>query len=134
MDSEDNNIRSCKRRGRILVVDDQPLVARAVRAILVHEGFQVETASNGREALNLLLSDPRFDLIITDVRMPEMDGLELLRQSRQLRKDLPIIIMTAYTNRKNRQHAIEEGAFDYIPKPFGIKVLLKAVRDALKEK
>ena len=115
-------------------MDDQPEVAHVVRAVLVQEGFEAETAVNGREALDLLMSALHFDLIITDVRMPEMDGLELLRQARQMRKDLPVILMTGHPTRRNRLDAMEKGAFDYVSKPFGIRVLLKAVHDALQGK
>jgi two-component system NtrC family response regulator len=134
MDTRDPKTRSRGLKARILVVDDQPEVALVVRAMLVHEGFEVETAVNGREALDLLMSALHFDLIITDVRMPEMDGLELLRRARQMRKDLPVIVMTGHATRRNRLDAMEKGAFDYVSKPFGIRVLLKAVHDALRGK
>ena len=134
MDTRDLRTRSSGLKARILVVDDQPEVAHVVRAVLVQEGFEAETAVNGREALDLLMSALHFDLIITDVRMPEMDGLELLRQARQMRKDLPVILMTGHPTRRNRLDAMEKGAFDYVSKPFGIRVLLKAVHDALQGK
>jgi len=113
-------------------VDDQPEIARTVRAVLVHDGLEVETAANGREALDLLMRGGHFDLVITDIRMPEMDGLELLRQVRQLRESLPVVVMTGRATLKNRSQAIAEGAFDYISKPFRVRPLLNVVHEALK--
>jgi CheY-like chemotaxis protein len=93
-------------KATILVVDDEPQVAETLREILEFEGFQVEIAENGRRALERLTSDRHFDLIITDMKMPEMDGLELLRRVKELRKNLPVIVLTAYATLKNGLQAI----------------------------
>jgi len=132
MHNKNNQMRSHESRASVLVVDDDPGVAGTVLEVLVREGFDVETATNGRQALDLLMSGRPFDLVITDVRMPKMDGLELLRQIRKWRKNLPVIVMTGYATLKNGLEALQEEAFDYISKPFDLKVLMKVVREALK--
>jgi DNA-binding NtrC family response regulator len=116
------------------VVDDEPQVAETLRDILVHEGLQVEVAENGRQALDLLMNGNRFDLIITDMKMPEMDGLELLRHVRQLKENLPVIVLTGAANFKNGLEAIREGVFNYISKPFSVRLLMNIVHEALKDK
>ena len=133
MHNKNNEMRSHESKSRILVVDDEPDVASTIRAILVHEGFDVETAENGRQALDLLVCGPRFDLVMTDMRMPEMDGLELLRQVRHLRENLPVIVLTGYASEKDGLEALDEGASDYISKPFKAKALMEVVRRALKD-
>jgi DNA-binding NtrC family response regulator len=121
-------------KGRILLVEDEPHVAETLRDILVHEGFQVETAENGKKALGRLTRGHRFDLVITDMKMPEMDGLELLRQTQKLGKNLPVIVLTGYATFKNGLQAIREGVYDYISKPFCIGLLMDVVHEALKDK
>jgi CheY-like chemotaxis protein len=133
MSRKDNQTTSHELKVRALVVDDEPDVAGTIRGVLEHEGFEVETAQNGRDALDLLVSGPQFDVVITDVRMPEMDGLELLRQVRKLRKNLPVIVLTGYASEKDGLEALDEGAFDYISKPFKVKALMEVVRGALKK-
>jgi len=133
MHDKDSKLGFHKSKTRILVVDDEHEVAGNVRDVLVYEGFEVETAGNGRQALDLLMSGRRFDLVITDIRMPEMDGLELLRKVRQLSENLPVIVMTGNATTKKALRPIGEGAFDYISKPFGIKVLIRVVYEALKD-
>jgi DNA-binding NtrC family response regulator len=121
-------------KGRILLVEDEPHVAETLRDILVHEGFQVETAENGKKALGRLTRGHRFDLVITDMKMPEMDGLELLRQTQKLGKNLPVIVLTGYATFKNGLQAIREGVYDYVSKPFSIGLLMDVVHEALKDK
>jgi DNA-binding NtrC family response regulator len=121
-------------KGTVLVVDDEPRVAETLRDILTLKGFQVETAENGRQALGHLTSGHRFDLIITDMKMPEMDGLELLREIQKLSKDLPVVVLTGYGTPENGLQAKREGAYDYISKPFSIELLMRVVHGALKDK
>jgi DNA-binding NtrC family response regulator len=115
------------------MVDDEPQVAEVLRAILEFEGFEVETAGNGKQALDRITSVDRFDLIITDMKMPEMDGLELLRQVQKLSKDLPVIVLTAYATLKNGLIAIKDGVYDYLSKPFSVEILMNVVHEALKD-
>jgi len=119
---------------RILVVDDEPEVAAALRDLIEYEGFRVETAENGRQALHYLKRGRRFDLIITDMNMPEMDGLELIRRVRQLKKNLPVIVLTGYATFKSGLEAIREGVYDYVSKPFSVNLLMNVVHEALRDK
>jgi DNA-binding NtrC family response regulator len=120
-------------KATILVVDDEPHVAETLRDILMHEGFQVEIVENGREALDRLTGGNRFDLVITDMKMPEMDGLELSRQVQKLSKNLPVIVLTAYATLKNGLQAMREGVYDYISKPFSVNLLMDVVHEALRD-
>ncbi len=100
----------------ILVVDDEPLVRRSLSEFLTLEGYTVSHASNGKEALNMLKSY-LADIVITDMKMPEMDGIELLRE---IKKSFPaafVIMITGYGSIENAVEAIKHGAFDYITKP-----------------
>jgi DNA-binding NtrC family response regulator len=133
MRKEKNKTKSQRSQATILVVDDEPEVGETLRGILEYEGFKVEMAENGREALDRLMSGHRFDLIITDMKMPEMDGLELLRRVRQLRENLPVIVLTAYATIRNGLQAMKEGVYDYISKPFSVDLLIRVVREALKD-
>lgn len=100
----------------ILVVDDEPLVRRSLSEFLTLEGYTVSSAANGREALNIL-KDYLADIVITDMKMPDLDGLHLLRQIRQDFPSTSVIMVTGYGSIENAVEAIKEGAFDYITKP-----------------
>ena len=100
----------------ILLVDDEPLVRHSLRDFLTFQGFTVSAASNGKEALHLL-KDYTADIVITDIKMPEMDGLVLLKQIRALYPNTPVILITSYGSIENAVEAMKEGAFDYITKP-----------------
>jgi len=123
-----------KSKARILVVDDEPLVAETLRDLLAYGGFDVETAENGKKAVDLLTRSHHFDLMITDMKMPEMDGLELLSQVHQLKKNLPVIILTGCATVENGIHSLEEGAYDYVLKPFNTEKLMLVVREALESR
>lgn len=127
-----SNIRKLK--ARILVVDDEPDIAETIQDLLLFAGFDVETADNGQAAVDLLNGTRQFDLIITDMRMPKMDGLELLKMSHQLRKHLPVVILTGHGTVDDGIHSLEEGAYDYILKPFNTEKLLRVVRGALRSR
>lgn len=118
-------------KGRILVVDDEPQVAAVLQDLLTLAGFDVETAENGRQALNLLTTARRFDLMITDMKMPEMDGLELLKMAQGLKKPPPVVVLTGYATVDNGIRSLEEGAHDYLLKPFNTETLMLAVQRAL---
>lgn len=133
MHEKNNETKSHKSKAMILVVDDEPQVADTLRDLLEYEGFKVETAENGRQALDRLTSGHRFDLVITDMKMPEMDGLELLKRIQKLRKNLPVIVLTGYATLKNGLQAIKEGVYDYVSKPFSVDLLISVVHQALKD-
>ncbi|MCX7794737.1 MAG: sigma-54 dependent transcriptional regulator [Thermodesulfovibrionales bacterium] len=103
--------------GKILVVDDEKDILRALEFILSREGYTVTTATNGQEAMELLKNE-EYDLVLTDLRMPGMDGMEVLEKSLQLRPSTAVIIMTAYATVESAVQAMRMGASDYIVKPF----------------
>lgn len=120
-----------KPRGKILVVDDDPEMCRLLSDVLTEEGHAVETAANGHEALSRL-SD-QMDLMITDLRLPEMKGLELMHQVRRHHPGLSVIIITAFGSIESAIEAMKRGAYDYIPKPFKMSELALVVEKALGE-
>lgn len=102
---------------RILVVDDEPDICKALEFILRRKGYVVSTASDGESALSLLGKES-FDLMLTDIRMEGMDGLELTRRAKELNSELLVIIMTAFASIQSAVEAMKLGASDYIVKPF----------------
>jgi two-component system KDP operon response regulator KdpE len=115
---------------RVLVVDDEKSLRDFVRRNLEVRGYRVETAANGLEALALINTKP-FDLVILDLMMPHMDGLEATRRIRQA-SIVPIIILTALGEESDKITAFELGADDYLTKPFGVGELLARVRAVLR--
>ena len=101
----------------ILLVDDEDGMRRLLSRVLSREGYETTAVSNGAEALRHVAND-RFDLVVTDIKMPEMDGLELLRELKEFEPSLPIIVITAYGTVENAVEALRAGAYDYIAKPF----------------
>ena len=115
---------------RILVVDDEPQIARVLRRGLSARGYEVQTASDGEEALSTFSQWPA-DLVITDLSMPQMGGLELCRRLRKL-SQIPIIVLSVKGEEKTKVEALDAGADDYVTKPFGMDELLARVRAALR--
>lgn len=117
---------------RILAVEDEPNIARLIQVTLERQGYQVETAANGRLALEKLQSN-RPDLLVSDVMMPEMDGFELLKNVRMNASyaDLPIIMLTAKTGDKDIMEGYTKGADMYLTKPFNPRELLQFVQRLL---
>ena len=120
-------------RARLLVVDDEEPQRVMLANILGRAGFQVVTAADGGEAL-ARLKDAPFDLMLTDQRMPSMDGLELLERVRRTRQELPIILMTAYGTVSTAVEAMKRGASDYLTKPFERDELLVVVEKAIRHR
>jgi two-component system KDP operon response regulator KdpE len=115
---------------RILVVDDEPAILRAVRTSLAGHGFDVETAETGREALDRsAFHHP--DLILLDLGLPDVDGLEVVRTVRE-RGSTPIIILSVRGAERDKVAALDLGADDYLTKPFGVDELLARIRVALR--
>lgn len=107
---------------RILIVDDEANMCSIIQDILSEEGYQVMVAENGSEALQVVRKITP-DLIITDINMPCMGGLELLREVKSLHTDVQFIIMTAFGELETYLNAMSNGAFDYITKPLNIEML-----------
>jgi two-component system, OmpR family, KDP operon response regulator KdpE len=117
-------------KGNILVVDDEPQITRVLKTTLSSQGYGVRTASDGDEAL-LILKEWTPDLVITDLRMPNLGGLELCRQIRA-RSRIPIIVLSVKGEERVKVEALDAGADDYVTKPFGVHELLARVRAALR--
>lgn len=116
---------------RILVVDDEPQITRVLRMSLQSSGYEVIVAKHGAEALERFLESPP-DLIITDLSMPVMDGLELTRAIRR-HSDTPIIVLSVRDQEATKVTALDQGADDYITKPFSMQELLARVRAHLRK-
>ncbi|MBT3352161.1 MAG: sigma-54-dependent Fis family transcriptional regulator [Nitrospinaceae bacterium] len=115
---------------RILVVDDEERMLQLLDKLLVGEGYEVRTASSADEALRIL-GDTDYNLVISDVRMPGIDGMTLLRTLGEQGSSATVILMTAYASVTSAVEAIQAGAFDYLTKPFKIDEMLLAVRKSL---
>ncbi len=116
-------------KARILIVDDEDEIRSVLKEHLEFHGYECAEAANGKEALEILQSEP-LPIVISDVRMPVMDGIELLERSRQLPKPPVVILMTAYTN-LTFEKAREKGAFALLSKPFSMNQILESVLKAL---
>lgn len=116
---------------RILIVDDEENAREALSKILAHDGYDVSTAANGVEALNYLRSRD-VELIITDINMPEMNGLAFLRELVRSRPESNVIMLTAYGEVESYLEAMNLGAFEYINKPIRYDDLKKVINKILK--
>jgi two-component system KDP operon response regulator KdpE len=114
----------------VLVVDDEPAIQRAVRTVLTRHGYQVEVAETGQQALERHASR-HPDLILLDLGLPDLDGLEVIREVRQ-RSSTPIIVLSVRGAERDKVAALDLGADDYLTKPFGVAELLARVRVALR--
>ena len=116
---------------RIMIVDDEPDMLMLLKMIIQdNTQYEVETTNNPAECLELL-KQSRFDLVITDLKMPGIDGMELFKELRELIPDLPVIIITAYGLEEAADKAIVEGISDFITKPFKKERILFSIMKAL---
>lgn len=115
----------------VLIVDDEPRLLRVLRMGLPEHGFNVLSASNGQEALKILF-DKHVDIVVTDVRMPLMDGVEFIYEMERLGISLPVVVTTAYADVDTAVKTLKHGACDYIRKPFSVDELVQSLRNALK--
>ena len=118
---------------RILVVDDDAVIREGLRRVLGMEGYAVETQGNGRLAMDRL-QESSFDLLITDLKMPGMNGLEVLQAVRVLQPEMPVILITGYAAVDNAVEVMKNGAVDYLAKPFANEEIVAKVRKALDER
>mgnify|MGYP000891560612 CR=1 FL=1 len=116
---------------RILVVDDDRAVRESLRRSLTFNGYTVDTAGDGLEALEKVIAD-RPELMVLDVMMPRLDGLEVCRRLRSAGDDLPILVLTARDSVSERVSGLDAGADDYLPKPFALEELLARLRSLLR--
>src|SRR6476619_4632139 len=115
---------------RILVVDDEPPIRKLLRTGLGAQGYEVLDAPSGKTALELLAEKP--DLVILDLGLPDIDGLELLRRIRDLQGSVPIVVLSSRGDEAGKVAALDFGADDYVTKPFGMDELLARMRAALR--
>jgi two-component system KDP operon response regulator KdpE len=117
---------------RVLVVDDEPQITRVLRTVLTSQGYQVRTAAEGESALSSF-REWNPELVITDLYMPHMDGIELCRRIRAI-STVPIIVLSVKGEERTKVEALDSGADDYVTKPFGIDELTARVRAALRRR
>ncbi|MFZ2448852.1 MAG: sigma-54 dependent transcriptional regulator [Syntrophobacteraceae bacterium] len=119
--------------GKILVVDDERGMRELLEMLLHKEGYDVRCAADGREALDLLRAGP-FDLVITDIRMKPINGLEVLKQCKAISPRTVVIMISAYASTELAVEAMNEGAYDYFPKPFNNEEILSVISHALRDR
>lgn len=114
----------------ILLIDDEKSIRNVLKDILQHEGYRVEEAADGEQGLKLLAAQS-FDLVLCDIKMPKMDGLEVLDQIMLLQPDVPVIMISGHGTIETAVDAVKKGAFDFIAKPPDLNRLLITIRNAL---
>ena len=119
---------------RILVVDDEPNMLRLLKTILMDKtGYEVTTTNNPLE-VSKLLQDGHYDLVVTDLKMPLVDGIDLIGIVKNIDTSMPIIVITAYGTIETAEEAIQKGAYDFITKPFRKETILITIKRALEWK
>jgi len=115
---------------QVLVIDDEQIVLDSVSQILIDENYEVDVSLSGREGLDWAIERP-YDIILTDIRMPDIGGMRVLRDIKRVKSSLPVVIITGYATTKSAVQAMKLGAAEYIEKPFEPEQLLEAVARAL---
>ena len=119
---------------RILVVDDEPNMLRLLKTILMDKtGYEVDTTNNPLEVEKMLKEQP-YDLVVTDLKMPLVDGIDLIDIIKKIDSQIPIVIITAYGTMETAEEAIQKGAYDFITKPFRKESILITIKRALEWK
>lgn len=114
----------------ILIIDDEKAIRKTLAEILSYEGYKIDEAADGEEGLKKFSTTP-YDVVLCDVKMPKMDGIEFLEKARQINPDVPIIIISGHGNIETAVEAVKKGAFDYISKPPDLNRMLITLRNAL---
>ena len=117
-------------KNKALVIDDEQVVLDSVTKILTEENYEVDVSLNGREGLNQAIQK-EYDIVLTDIRMPDIGGMRVLRDIKRAKPSLPVVMITGYASVQSSVQAMKLGAADYIEKPFTPDQLLKAVDSAL---
>ncbi len=120
-------------KARVLVIDDEAIVRVSCKRVLEPQGYEVEVTERGAEALRMLQERP-FDVVVTDLLMPDMDGLEVLKKIKESWPEIPVIIITGYGTVSTAVQAVKLGAYDVVEKPFTPETILQVVERALKDK
>ena len=120
-------------KAKILVVDDEAGIRDYFYSALSQEDYEVLTASSGEEAVDLVRKDG-FDLVLLDIKLPGIDGIEALRQIRKIDEDIVVIMITAFATLKTAVAALKEGAYDYVTKPFNLNEIIATVKRGLEKR
>ena len=118
-----------RQMAKILVIDDERSIRRALREILEFENYEVHEAENGKEALSKI-AETTFDIVFCDIKMPQMDGIEVLEEIQKQKPDVPVVMISGHGNIETAVEAIKKGAFDFIEKPLDLNRILVTVRNA----
>ena len=119
-----------KLSGNILIIDDERSIRKTLNEILSYEGFKIEEATDGEEGLKLF-SEKTYDVVLCDIKMPKMDGLEFLVKAGEINSDVPIIMISGHGTIETAVDAVKKGAYDYVAKPPDLNRLLITIRNAL---
>ena len=117
-------------KGKVLVIDDEDIVLKSVNKILSEENYEVDVSSSGRQGIDRAI-ERSYDVILTDIRMPDIGGMRVLRDIKRAKPSLAVIMITGYASVQSAVQAMKLGAADYLEKPFTPDQLLKAVASAL---
>jgi len=117
-------------KNKALVIDDEQVVLDSVTKILTEENYEVDVSLSGREGLNQAIQK-KYDIVLTDIRMPDIGGMRVLRDIKRANPSLPVVMITGYASVRSSVQAMKLGAADYIEKPFTPDQLIKAVSSAL---
>ena len=115
---------------RILIVDDEQSIRETLREILEYEGYEIEEAEDGEKALNLIRKF-NYDAVLADIKMPKLDGIELLEKAKEIVPELPFVMISGHGTTETAVEATKKGAFDFINKPPDLNKLLITVRNAV---
>jgi len=119
-------------QSRILIIDDQESIRKSLKLALEREGYVVETAENGREAI-MKCKEEFYNLALVDLRLPDMDGIELLTKMRETVPKMAKIIITGYPSQENAIEAVNRGADGYMVKPYAMEELLRKIKEQLQK-
>jgi DNA-binding NtrC family response regulator len=117
-------------RSKILIIDDTKNIKLMIQKALVAEGYEVDCAENGLKGIDLFKSK-KYDLVLLDIRMPNLSGTEVLKKLKEIHSDIPVIIITAYPTVRNAVDCIKSGAVDYLRKPFTADKIKAAIKENL---
>jgi len=118
-------------KARILIVDDEPKICQFLETLLRREGYETASVGGASDALTTI-SESDYDLVVTDLRMPGMDGFELVQRIKSARRDLPVVMVTGYATVETAVQALRHGVDDYVTKPFNIDEMRKVIARALR--
>src|SRR6195256_196343 len=114
----------------ILIIDDEKAIRKTLTEILSYEGYKIDEASDGEEGLKRF-SEKAYDIVLCDIKMPKLDGIEFLEKAKEINGDVPVIMISGHGNIDTAVEAVKKGAFDYISKPPDLNRLLITIRNAM---